>query len=224
MDNYVEKIIIYGIGDFARLMHHYFTTESDFEVSAFCVDQKYKKDNMLYGLPIISYEEIEKLYSSKKYSMFVAVGYSNMRARKSLFDKAKSKGYKLVNFISRSSSLNSNIIFGENNVFFQNVCVEPFVVIGDNNIFWSSAVICHDAIVGSHNFIAAGAIIGGFSKIEDLCFLGFRSTVIQNLTLSNETLLGANSLLLDDTSLSSLWLGSPAKLKGLHSAEGIKIK
>ncbi len=224
MGNYVEKIIIYGIGDFARLMHHYFTTESDFEVSAFCVDQKYKKDNMLYGLPIISYEEIEKLYSAKKYSMFVAVGYSNMRVRKSLFDKAKSKGYKLVNFISRSSSLNSNIIFGENNVFFQNVCVEPFVVIGDNNIFWSSAVICHDATVGSHNFIAAGAIIGGFSKIEDLCFLGFRSTVIQNLTLSNETLLGANSLLLDDTSLSSLWLGSPAKLKGLHSAEGIKIK
>ncbi|MDH0711162.1 NeuD/PglB/VioB family sugar acetyltransferase [Acinetobacter johnsonii] len=220
----MEKIIIYGIGDFARLMHHYFTTESDFEVSAFCVDQKYKKDNMLYGLPIISYEEIEKLYSAKKYSMFVAVGYSNMRVRKSLFDKAKSKGYKLVNFISRSSSLNSNIIFGENNVFFQNVCVEPFVVIGDNNIFWSSAVICHDATVGSHNFIAAGAIIGGFSKIEDLCFLGFRSTVIQNLTLSNETLLGANSLLLDDTSLSSLWLGSPAKLKGLHSAEGIKIK
>ena len=220
----MEKIIIYGIGDFAQLMHYYFTHESDFEVIAFCVDEKYKKENMLNGLPIVSFELVDNLYPSYSYSMFVAIGYSNMRVRKILFDKAKSKGYQLVNFVSKLSGISSDTIFGENNVFFQNVCVEPFVVIGNNNIFWSSAVICHNVTVGNHNFVAAGVIIGGFSKIDDLCFLGFRSTVIQNLKLLNETLLGANSLLLNDTQSSSQWLGSPAEFKGLHSVEGIKIK
>ena len=89
----MKKIIIYGKGSFAKLMHYYFNNESRYEVIAFCVDDKFLDEKQFCGLPVVSLKNIEKIYSVDNYLIFVAVGYSNMRARKTMYNKVKSLGY-----------------------------------------------------------------------------------------------------------------------------------
>lgn len=218
----MEKIIIYGNGDFAKQIYWYFKSDTSFDVVAFCADKKYISDKKIYGLKVYEFETIEKDFKIDSFKMFVAIGYGNMRAREHMFNKAKNKGYDLVSYVSSKAILSPNIKLGENNAILHGVIIEPNAQIGNNNIIWSSVVVCHDSKIGNHNFIAAGTIIGGFTRIEDLCFIGFNSTILQNLHILNESLIGAKSLQLSNTVNCSKWIGSPSKMVGYHQ-EGIKI-
>ncbi len=218
------KLVIYGNGDFAKLMYYYFSEDSDYEVCAFCADESYIKEDELIGKPVLSVNNIEKNFPPSEYKIFVAIGYSNMRARKKMYDKVKNKGYQCINYISSKAIIDKSFKLGENNVIFQNVTIEPYVSIGNNNIIWSSTTLCHNVSILSHSFVAAQSVIGGFSIIKDNCFLGFNSTIIENITLEKETLVGAKSLVLNDTEEYSKYMGIPAKKISEHKKEGIKIK
>lgn len=217
------NIIIYGKGDFAKLMLYYFNSDTQYNVFAFCVDSKYLTDDTFCGLPIVSFDEIEFKYSPTKFKAFVAAGYSNMRARKMMFESIKAKGYTCVNYISPLAIIDSSIQMGENNVILQNCVIEPYVRIRHNNIIWSSCNICHNVDIYNDSFIASQSLIGGFSIIKDNCFIGFNSTIIQNITLEDETLIGAKALVLNNTERCSKYLGAPAKRVSTHKELGIKI-
>lgn len=218
-----NDIVIYGKGDFAKLMLHYISTDSDYNVVAFCVDKAYLDSDSFCDLPLLSYEEIEKMYPPNKFQILLTIGYSNMRARKIMYKKIKEKGYKCINYISSVSNIDSSVILGENNIILGNTIVEPFVKIDNNNIIWSSCNICHDVNIESHSFIASQSLIGGFSKVKNSCFIGFNSTIIQNITLKDETLIGAKSLVIQNTQAHTKYIGSPAKKISSHEKEGIKI-
>ncbi|WP_150468064.1 acetyltransferase [Francisella sp. SYW-9] len=218
-----KNIIIYGKGDFAKQMLHYFNTDSNYKVTAFCVDNNYLTNSTFCDLPIVSFNDVELRYPPSRFSAFVAIGYSNMRARKKLFENIKAKGYSCINYISSMAIIDSSIQIGENNVILQNSVIEPHVKIRNNNIIWSSCNICHDVNIHSNSFIASQALIGGFSIIKDNCFIGFNSTIIQNITLEAETLIGAKTLVLKNTQKYSKYVGTPARQVSSHKEEGIKI-
>ena len=220
----MKEIFIYGIGDFAKLMLYYFKTDSTYEVVGFCADNEYIKGSEFCELPIIPFKEIDLIYPYTKYEVFVAIGYSNMRNRKIVYNKIKSKNYNCVNYISSKSIIADNIIIGENNVILENAVIEPFSKIGNNNIIWSSSNICHNTNVDSHCFIAAKSLIGGFSEIKENCFLGFNSTVLQNIVLEIETLVGTKTLINKNTKKYTKYIGIPAKVISNHKKEGIVIK
>lgn len=218
------EVVIYGIGTFAKLLYYYFTKDSNYKVVAFCADRIYIKDKNFCNLPLIPFEDLERSYSPEKFKVFVAVGYSNMRARKIMFDKIKSKNYECVNYISSKAIIDSSFTIGENNVILENVVIEPFANIGNNNVIWSSSNICHNTKIHSHCFIAAQTLVGGFSEIKENCFLGFNSTVLQNIVLEDETLVAAKTLINRNTKKCTKYMGIPAKLISIHKDNGIQIK
>lgn len=217
------NLIIYGAGSFARMMRYYFTNYTNHNVVTYCVDDKYFLDTAIDELPVTKFSEIVQKYPPATNNLFVAMGYSNMRSREKMYSRAKEKGYTLVNFVSPEARIDESVSLGDNNAIFAGTYIEPFVSIGSNNIFWTSTVICHDSIIGSHSFFAAKCVVGGFSKIENGCFVGFNSTIIQNITLAEETLVGAASLIRKDTQKFSVNIGAPSKQVGTHAEEGIKI-
>lgn len=217
------NIIIYGNGDFAKQMHYYFEHDSKYTVIAFCADEAYIHTPILNDLPVCPFETIDTLYPATRYKMFVAVGYSSMRARVSMYEKAKLKNYCCVNYISSSAIIDKNSSIGDNNAILSNVVIEPLVKIGDNNIVWSSAVICHNVCLKNHSFLAAQVLVGGFSKVGNNCFLGFNSTVSDNIELASETLVAAKSLILEDTIKQSKYMGVKAKKISSHP-NGIKVQ
>lgn len=219
----MHKVIIFGIGDLANLLHYYLSNDSVYEVVGFCVNRKYLSLTKFNDLPVYAFEDLKNSYGTSSFKVILALGYSCMRSRKEIYEMVLNSGFELINYISSKAFVAKNVKLGFNNIILQGVVLEPNVEIGDNNIVWSSTTICHDVKVGSHNFIAAGSVIGGFSKIENLCFIGFSSTILHNIHVLNESLIGAKSLQLENTVESSRWVGSPSKLVGFHHHEGIKV-
>ena len=216
-------LIIYGMGDFAALMQYYFESETDYKVVAFCGDKQYIKQSDFNGLPIVNFEDVDRLYPAEDHHMFIAIGYKNMRARKMIFDKVKNKNYVLASFISKKAHIDASNSIGENCIILQGSILEPFVKIESNTFINSGAIICHHSHIKKHCFVAAGSLIGGYSTIGNNSFIGFRATVAQKLEIADETLIAANSLCLSSTYQFGMYVGSPAKLINKHKEDGIRI-
>lgn len=219
----MQKLIIFGTGTLAKLLHHYIVTTTNNEVIGFTVDALQRDTDLFEDKPVYDYENIDKHIDSSDICFISAVGYASMRARRSVFRRLKADGRALYSYISPSAVIDSSAIFGENSIVFPLVVVEPFCRLGDNNILWSGSTVCHDAAVGSHNFVAAKATLGGFVSMGDCCFIGFNSVVAQHLTIADETLVGASALVLNSTAAATRYLGCPAKAVSTHVDKGIQI-
>lgn len=221
--DYPKPLLIFGAGPFAELMHHHFSIGSSARVAAFTVDREYVTTDSLRGLPVLPFDAALAAHPPEACDLFLAVGYKDLRVRARLFEKARSAGYRMTSFLDPRAHVYEPESLGENCVVLGNAVVEPFCTLGDNNILWSGSTVCHGTRMGSHNFLAAGVVVGGECRIGDRCFFGFSSTVREKVSVADETLLGAQSLLLQDTAPFGAYLGVPARRRGEHEAEGLRI-
>ncbi len=219
-----NKLIIYGAGPLAELMHYHFTQETEYEVVGFCLDTPYITDKTLCRLPIVPFETIEQTHPASAYKMFVAIGYSSIRNRQLMFNKAKAKHYQLVNFISKTAHTRENLIIGENNLIQARVEIEPFAKIGNNNIFWTGSILGHHFTIGDHNYIAGNCGFGGYCTMGNLCFMGNAAVTANHINIADETYMVAGTVILKDTEAASRYHGNPSKLVSRHAETGILIK
>lgn len=218
-------LIIFGTGSLARLAHYYAVWEMGLQVTAFAVDADRKHAYTCCDAPVLSWEECIEQYPPGTVSIYVAVGYREMRQREAMFDRMQSAEYALQNIIPRSAFVAETVRMGQNNFIMPGAVVEPEVSLGANNVIWSNATVCHDTVIGNHNFIAANVTIGGEVTIGNRCFLGFSSTVIHQRCVGDDVLLAAQSLLLEDAESLSRYQGAPAKKLGdISQQAGVCVK
>lgn len=196
----MANIIIFGAGDFAGLVYKYFQMDTKHKVVAFTVDAEYLKQDSFCDLPLVPFEKITELYPPSEYKMFVALGYTNMnklRAEKCF--QSKKKGYELISYINSKSTILTEYPIGENCFIFENVNVQPSVKIGNNVIIWNGCNISHGDVIEDHSYLAPCVALGGYVRIKSFCFVGINSTIHHSVTIESESLIGAGSVILEDT-------------------------
>ena len=154
-----KKILIFGAGDIAQLAHFYFSSDSDYEVIAFAVDKEYYAERTFCGLPVVLFEDIEKIYPPDEYSFFIAMSYAKQNeARKDKYLSVKKLGYDCVSYISSNATVLNSGAIGENCFILENNVIQPFVRIGNNVTLWSGNHIGHHTVVEDHVFIASHVV------------------------------------------------------------------
>lgn len=187
----MKNLIIFGNGDFARLMKYYIENDDSREVVCFTVDRQYIKEEELWGIPVIPFENIENYYPSSDYEILIAIGNSKMNdIRKGIFNKIKEKGYSVASFIHSSCSIHSHDI-GEGNIMLENCLVYPYAKIGDGNLLWDHVLISHDCIVGNFNTFSSYADLCGYVKIGNNGYFGKHCILNDFIEIADYTLVGA---------------------------------
>jgi len=206
----MAKLIIFGLGDIAQIANYYFSMDSEHEVVAFTVDKNYITSNEFEGKPVVAFEDVEKMYSTKEYKMFIAVSYAKMnKVRAEKYKQAKSKGYELVSYVSSRCSYLSQHSCGDNCFIFEDNTIQPFVKIGNNVTLWSGNHIGHHSIIEDHNFISSHVVVSGHCHIHSFCFIGVNATLGHKVTVAEETLIGAGVIQTKDTVSKGVYV--PAK-------------
>src|SRR5258708_26423058 len=94
-----ERIVVVGDGETAELAYEYFTHDSACEVVAFSVEAAYLTKARLFDLPVVPFEELQTLYPSSEYALFVAISYTKLnRVRARLSGLTKSRGSRFVSY------------------------------------------------------------------------------------------------------------------------------
>jgi sugar O-acyltransferase (sialic acid O-acetyltransferase NeuD family) len=204
-----KPLVIFGSGDIAQLAHHYFSTDSNYEVVAFTVDAAYVQDTTFCDLPVVAFENVASLYPPDQYHFFVALSYSKLNAiRKEKYLAAKALGYRLASYISsRASVLNQGAI-GDNCFIFEDNTIQPFVKLGNNITLWSGNHIGHHSVIKDHTFIASHVVVSGGVEIGEQCFIGVNATLRDHIKIGDKCVLGAGTLLLADAEPEGVYIGT----------------
>lgn len=196
----MEKIILFGLSDFASMAHQFFTYDSSYEVAAFTVDRDYMNTSKFFGLPVVPYEEVESIYSPRDYKLFILASFKRMNSfRAERYLQGKEKGYQFANYISSRAMTWPDLVVGENCCIMPGNMVDPFVKIGNNVILWDGNTVGHHSVIKDHCFITSQVAIGGHSTIEPYCFLGGNAFIRDETIVASRTCVGGGVSIMQDT-------------------------
>lgn len=208
----MAKIILLGTGEIGELAHYYFITDTEHEVVAFTLDKEYIQDSTFKDLPVVDFDEVEKIYPPEDYQMFVAIGYKRVnKAREEKYSQAKSKGYSLVSYVSSRANVFDNVTIGDNCFILEDNTIQPFVTIGINVTLWSGNHIGHHSQIEDNCFIASHVVVSGGVMVEPYCFLGVNATIRDHVTIARENVIGAGCLITRDTQPREVYIGEASK-------------
>lgn len=103
------------------------------------------------------------------------------------------------------------IRLGRGNIITVGARISCDVTLGDFNILNSGVYLGHDVSIGNFNLLEPETRLSGGTKVGDMNFFGTRSTVLQYLKISDDTRIGACSLVVRNTKSGYLYMGNPAK-------------
>ncbi|BCK18644.1 UDP-N-acetylbacillosamine N-acetyltransferase [Vibrio cholerae] len=220
-----KKLVIIGAGELARIAFEYFTYDSSYDVFAFSVNKEFIESSEINGIPVVEFEELERIYPPSEYEAFVAIPATKLnRVRTRLFNEAKNKGYKLATYISSSAFVWRNAEIGENCFIFENNTIQPFVKIEDNVILWSGNHIGHRTVIRANSFITSHAVISGYCEIGSGSFVGVNAIFNDKTSLAANSIVGSGAVVTKKLKTEEgVYIGNPAKLFPRKSAFDIEL-
>jgi sugar O-acyltransferase (sialic acid O-acetyltransferase NeuD family) len=207
-----EKVVLFGIQDYAELAHYYLVNDSDYEVVSFCVNEQYMPaDKTFKGLPIVTFEAVQQVYPAGEFSFFAPMAPNKMnRLRERIYNDIKGKGYKMISYISSKATLFNNKI-GDNCFILEDNTIQPFTKIGSNVVLWSGNHIGHHGEIGDHVTFTSHVVMSGHCIIGENSFLGVNATLRDGIILGKGTLVGMAAAITKNTEEWGVYVGNPAK-------------
>jgi sugar O-acyltransferase (sialic acid O-acetyltransferase NeuD family) len=195
----------------ARMTHYYLQHDSPHDVAAFTVDGARIVEGTLFGLPIVPFEDIQRLYPPTDYAMGVPITFGKVnKVRAAKYGEARAKGYELISYVSSKAATWPDLAIGDNCFIFESSIVGPYVTIGSDVIIAGSS-IGHNSVVGDHCFLAAGAVVLGSVTIGAYSVLGANSTCRDGITIGRECIVGAGATMTNSAPDRGVYVSRPAE-------------
>ena len=196
----MKRLVIFGAGDLARIAQFYFSRDSEYEVAAFTVHERFVQGEEFGGLPLVAFETVEERYAPDEFEMFVAVGYRQLnRARADVYGAAKKKNYRLATYVSSKAVYFGDVNCGDNCFILEANVIQPFVKIGNNVVLWSGNHIGHDVVIEDHCFVSSHVVLSGHVRVGEHSFLGVNACAKDGVTIGANCLIGPGAVILKDT-------------------------
>lgn len=217
----MEKVIVFGVGQTAEITYSFLTHDSPYEVVGFTADRAYLQKNELLGLPLVAFDDIERIFPPDEYQLSIPISYRNMnKLRAEKYYQAKHKGYSLISYISPRAMVWPGLVVGDNCYILENSIINPYTSIGNNVFIGPGCNLGHHIDIKDHCFIGPSAVILGSTTIEPYCLIGANSTIKDGgITVGREAVVGMGSVITKDIAERQVYLGNPAKLHVVPSNE-----
>lgn len=205
------KIAIIGSGDLGQSIAHY-ARNNDYEIVGFYDD--FQQTDSVIGIPLLGkLDKIETDYKRQLFDALVcAVGYNHFDFREKVFKKYRhGLGIPFATIIDSSCHVDTSASIGDGVVMFPTSMVDKGCVIEDNVLLNVGVTIAHDSRVKEHSFLSPRVAVAGFSTIGKRCMIGINSTIIDNISVCDDTRVGGGTLLIHDVTEKGLYVGVPAR-------------
>jgi sugar O-acyltransferase (sialic acid O-acetyltransferase NeuD family) len=209
----MKRLVIFGAGDLARIAQFYFSHDSEYEVAAFTVHERFIKSPDFGGLPLVPFESVEERCPTPAFEMFIAVGFKQLnKVRADVYRAAKEKGYGLATYLSSKAVYFGEVNCGDNCFILESNVIQPFVKIGSNVVLWSGNHIGHDVVIEDHCFLSSQIVLSGHVRVGEYSFIGVNACAKQGVTIGPGCLIGSGAVILKDTRPGGVYLvkGTPA--------------
>ena len=191
-----RKIIILGDSIFAQIAYEYFTHDSEYEVVAFSVEQRYLKRETMFDLPIVALESLPEIYPPAEHAVFAAVVFTEAnRLRARLFQQSKEMGYEIASYISSHAFVSPDAKIGEHCFICEDTVIQRSAEVGDNVVLWSNNQIGQGAIVKSGCFTLPNTVISNGAEVGENCIIWANVSVLDGVKIAADRTIEIGSLI-----------------------------
>lgn len=209
----MAKVIIFGVQDFAQLAKFYLQHDSEHEVAAFSVNERYLPDEKTFeGLPVVAFESVEKTYPPSAFKFFAPMSPSRMnKLRESVYHQIKEKGYEMISYISSKATVFPGAAIGDNCFILEDNTIQPFTSIGNNVVMWSGNHIGHHGVIKDHVSFTSHVVLSGHCVVESFSFFGVNATIRDRIHIAEGSFIAMAAAVTRDTEPWGVYKGNPAK-------------
>jgi sugar O-acyltransferase (sialic acid O-acetyltransferase NeuD family) len=173
--------------------------------SIFYIDLKPTEGNIINHPEFV--KDIEKY---KNDDIFIGIGSNKIR--KKIFLELKQVGATIATCIADNTFVSNDAVLGEGVLVCPGSIIGAKAILGDNCIVNTLSSVDHDCILGAHSQVTAGVTFGGNTRTGENCFFGVKSATIPNITLGNNVIVMAGSVLFKDVQSNVMVGGTPARI------------
>ena len=203
----MKTLVIIGAGGHGRVVADCAQQLGTYRKIIF-LDDCYNKSKNSGDWPIVGLVEEFPQYLENS-DFIVAFGNNCLRAE--VNKKLEDAKANIISLLHPFATISPNTLIGKGVVICANAAINVGTQIADGCIINTGATVDHDCKLQSYVHVAPGVNSAGGVNINKFSWLGIGSTVIESLTLAENTQIGAGAVVTQSTQANSLYLGVPAK-------------
>lgn len=205
------EIVILGAGGHGRVVLDVLVQAKTHKAVGFLDNNKSLHGRRVDGLPILGgLERLQDLRDRGIRGAIVAIGDNGVR--RAMADVLDQEGFTLVNAIHPSAQLATTVSTGKGVVIAAGALVCAHCQIGDYGILNTGCIIDHESMIGTCAHICPGVRLAGHVTVEAGAFVGIGATVVQNIRVGFEAVIGAGSVVVNDVQPMTTVVGVPARV------------
>ena len=121
------------------------------------------------------------------------------------------KNFNWITIIPKNSTINGNVGIGKGSLVVSGSVINTETEIGEHCIINTSSSIDHDNTLKNFSSTGPGVTTGGNVELGQCSHLGIGSTVKHQISIEDNTTIGARSLVVQNCDKNSTYYGVPAK-------------
>ena len=161
------------------------------------------------GIKVVGSTDNAPNFNSSNTEFIVAIGSNDVRGK--IQRNLQSQKCKLATIIHPFTSIGRDVNVGEGTVIYAGAVVNPSVQIGEGCILNTSCSVDHDSVIKEFVHLSPGVNIAGTVEIGEKTWLGIGATVINNISIIGNCIIGASTLVRKDIRKEGNYVGNPIK-------------
>ena len=143
-------------------------------------------------------------------SLFVAVGYKSMAARKSIYERFAPLG-RFATLIHPRSHVDETARIAPGCMLYPGAIIDKAVVLRENVLVNLGGIISHDSDIGAHSFLSPNVAIAGYVSTGECVNLGISTTIIDHVSVGPHVRTGGATVVVENLEKPGLYVGNPAR-------------
>ena len=207
-------VIGLGAGGHARVVIEILRALGSFDVVALLDANEELWGRKVLEIPVMGDDaQLARVYERGVRTAFIGVGsVGSMKARQSLFDKAREQGFDIARAVHPLSVVSPSAEIGEGPTVMAGAVINAQASLGDNVIVNTGAVVEHDCVIGHHVHVATAAALAGEVRVGEATHIGLGARVLQGVTIGRRVVVGAGAVVVRDVPDEVVVMGVPAKI------------
>lgn len=211
----MKDIVIIGAGGFGRevawLIEEINKVSTQWNILGFVDDNE-----EIQGTEVNGYKVVGNIEWLNKQELNVVSAIGDPIIKKKIIERLKSSKNTYPVLIHPSVIYSDRVSFGEGSIICAANILTTDIKIGEHVIINLDCTIGHDAILGDYTTVLPSVNVSGFVETKDCVSIGTGSAIIQGVSIGENTIVGAGSVVVKDLPANCTAVGSPAKPIKFH--------
>ncbi len=210
----MKTLIIIGAGGHGRVVADCAEATNKYQKIVFlddCYPQRSKNLHWDIIGSVSSFKQYAHEQNITNTYFIVALGNNQLRAQ--ILNKLNAEKLNIASIIHPTAIISSHSYIKKGVVVFANAVINIGSTINVGTIVNTASTIDHDCNIGECVHISPGVHIAGGVTIEKNSWVGIGASIIECITLKENTQIAAGSVVIESTKENSLYAGVPAVFK-----------